>query len=148
MKMQKLDGDRIPALVGLSSADGFPFVMTEETARVYCGGRQPADDGVQTYGVFEDAALVCVATATFCRVFPHAAAPSGRIVHISGVYTLPDFRNRRYAAQLLDLIGAEARAFGADYLCCDSTADGFYLRCGFAPAPESETKMWKTIHIL
>lgn len=145
MKAHRLDGNQISALIEISSADGFPYALTEETARVYCGCRHLSSEGVQTYGVFDGNTLVSVATATFCRVFPHPDAPSGRIVHLSGFYTLPACRGRDYASQLIGLIEADASAYGADYLCCDSTADGFYLRNGFAPAPENETRMWKKI---
>ena len=42
-------------------------------------------------------------------------------------------------------IESDAEAFGADYLCCDSTADGLYLRFGMEPTSDDETRMWKII---
>ena len=89
--------------------------------------------------------LVSVMTATFCMVFPCGDSPSGRIVHISGAYTLPAYRHRHHATALLTKIQAEAVLFGADYLCCDSTADGLYLRFGMEPTAAHETRMWKKL---
>ncbi len=143
----KLDNNHIPALLELSEADGFPCALTEEAAKTYCAGKDPADTGAQTYGVFADGKLVSVMTGTFCAVFPHRDSPNGRVVHISGAFTLPAYRHRRYATELLTMIEADAAAFGADYLCCDSTANGLYRSFGFEPAPENETRMWKSISI-
>ena len=102
-------------------------------------------EGAQIYGIFEDDMLVSVMTATFCMVFPCGDSPSGRIVHISGAYTLPAYRHRHHATALLTKIQAEAVLFGADYLCCDSTADGLYLRFGMEPTAAHETRMWKKL---
>lgn len=142
---QKLDNHHIHDLVVISESDGFPYPISEEVARVYCQSRDANTPGAQTYGVFEDDKLVSVMTATFCFVFPCEDSPSGRIAHISGAYTLPDCRHRRYATELLTAIEADAKVFGADYLCCDSTADGLYLSFGMRPTSDDETRMWKTI---
>lgn len=141
----RLDKSRIKDLLDLSSADGFPYQLTEKTARIYCAGKAFDEEGVQTYGVWIDDRLVSVMTATFCRVFPCEDSPHGRIVHLSGAFTLPSFRSRRCATELLYLIEKDAAAFGADYLCCDSTADELYRSFGFGPAPENETRMWKKL---
>ena len=145
--LQQLEHKNIQALLALSKADGFPCEMTQEAAKRYCGVKDPADEGVRTYGIFADDRLVSVMTATFCVVFPCKDSPSGRIAHISGAYTLPEYRRRNYAADLLTRIEADAAIFGADYMCCDSTADGLYRSFGFEPAPDNETRMWKSIFI-
>ena len=144
-KPQTLTTDQLHALLALSAATGFPYRLTDAAARLYLRGRGPADEGVQTYGVFADNRLVSVMTATFCTVFPCEDSPSGRIVHISGAYTHPAYRHRHFATDLLTAIQADAARYGADYLCCDSTADGLYLRFGFRPTDEKETRMWKVI---
>lgn len=143
--VQKLNQNNICDLMDISAADGFPCQLTEDIAALYCRGKAPAEEGVQTYGVFADQKLVSVMTATFCAVFPHRDSPKGRIVHISGAYTLPQYRHRHYASDLLRMIEDDAKIFGADYICCDSTADGLYRSFGFEPAPENETRMWKSI---
>ena len=143
---QKLDDHHIHDLAQLSGAQGFPYPIAEDSARVYCRNRGASDPGVQTYGVFEEGKLVSVMTATFCVVFPCDDSPSGRIAHISGAYTLPAFRHRHYAAELLTAIQADAVAFGADYLCCDSTADGLYRSFGMYPTSDDETRMWKKLN--
>lgn len=145
MICQRLDKNMIPAVIELSSASGFPCKLTEDSAEIYCRDKAVTDEGAQTYGVFADNRLVSVMTATFCAVFPCEDSPSGRIVHISGAYTLPEYRGRRCATELLKLIESDAGRFGADYMCCDSIADGLYLKNGFEPAPEHETRMWKAI---
>lgn len=142
---RKLNHHHIRDLIAISGAEGFPYPITEDIARVYCQNREASDTGVQTYGIFEDDKLVSVMTATFCMVFPCEDSPSGRIAHISGAYTLPDHRHRHYATALLSAIEADAKAFGADYLCCDSTADGLYLRFGMHPTSDEETRMWKKL---
>lgn len=143
--IQRLKGNNLQALLTLSAAGGFPCKMTEETAELYCRGKAPADEGVQTYGAFADDRLVSVMTASFCMVFPCGDSPSGRIVHISGAYTLPEYRGRQFATELLKMIGSDAEIFGADYLCCDSIADGLYLKNGFEPTSDHETRMWKVL---
>lgn len=142
---RKLDQNRISDLLELSKADGFPCELTEALASLYCGDRAPSAAGVQTYGAYADDRLVSVMTATFCFVFPCEDSPSGRIVHISGAYTHPAHRRKGFASDLLTLIEEDAKAFGADYLCCDSIADSLYLRFGFKPTDDSETRMWKII---
>lgn len=143
--LQKLDKTGIHDLLELSAADGFPYPLDEKSAEVYCQGRDTVSEGVQTYGVYAEDQLVSVITATFCRVFPCKDSPTGRIVHISGAYTLPAYRHRGYASCLLSMIETQAAEFGADYICCDSTADGLYLSFGMEPTDESETRMWKRI---
>ncbi len=145
MRVKRLDETDAAALVEISKAPGFPCELTEDDAKAFCRGRLPSKEGVQTYGIFDGKALLSVATATFCRVFPCADAPSGFIVHISGVYTLPEYRHRHYASELLSAAEADAKAFGAEYICCDSTQDGLYYSCGFQPAPDNETRMWKHV---
>lgn len=143
MTTKKLDKRKIQALLDISTIDGFPYKLTEEVAKIYCSGKAPTDEGVQTYGVFVNNKLVSVMTATFCVVFPCKDSPSGKIVHISGAYTLPEYRHKHYASNLLMMIEMDAVTFGADYICCDSTADGLYLSNEFEPTSENETRMWK-----
>lgn len=140
-----LDKNNIQALAELSNENGFSYPLTKETAKIYCAGRAPRDAGVQTYGVFAEDRLVSVMTATFLSVFPCKDSPSGRIVHISGAYTLPEYRHRNCATDLVKMIESDAERFGADYLCCDSIADDLYLKNGFSPTPDNETRMWKPI---
>lgn len=145
--IQPLDRNNLRDLLDISSADGFPCALKEELAKIYCSGKDPADEGVQTYGVFAENRLVSVMTATFCTVFVCKDSPRGRIVHISGAYTLPEYRGKHCATDLLKRIESDAVRFGADYLCCDSIADGLYLKKGFEPTSDHETRMWKTITI-
>ncbi len=141
-EIKKLGSDNITDLVELSLVDNFPYKLTKELAAVYCRNDSPAEPGVRVYGN----KLVGVMTATFCLAFPCDDSPSGRIVHLSGAFTLPEYRNRHFAAGLINLIQSDAVCFGADYLCCDSTADGFYSKFGFVYAPAGETRMWKEIN--
>lgn len=142
---QKLDKNRIDDLLALSKADGFPCELTEALASLYCGDRAPKAAGAQTYGAFAGDRLVSVMTATFCLVFPCDDSPSGRIVQISGAYTHPAYCHKGCALDLLTLIEEDAKVFGADYLCCDSIANGLYLHFGFKPTDDCETRMWKTL---
>ena len=143
---KRLDINNIDAILTISESDGFPCTLTEKTAKIYCNNNKAPIDGVRSYGVFENEKLVSIMTATFCYVFPCEDSPCGKIVHISGAYTIPEYRHMHFASDLLEMIEADAILFGADYLCCDSTADGLYLSCGFMPAPKDETRMWKIVN--
>lgn len=129
---QRLDKSAVPDLVELSGNADFPYPLTESAAYIYCKGTRPLLPTTQTYGMYYDGVrLVSVMTATFCYIFPYADCPGGKAVYISGAYTHPDFRNRRCATHLLEAIERDAAMFGADYLCCDSAADGLCEKYGF-----------------
>lgn len=147
IRFKKLNKKSADALSELSAYESFPCNLTKYDAKTFCNDRTCADEGTQVYGVFDCNKLVSVMTATFFRVFPCRDSPTGRVVHISGAFTLPEYRSRKFASKLLEMIENDAMKFEADYLCCDSTADNLYLNNGFEPAPKNETRMWKRIQI-
>lgn len=143
---RRLDKESIYDLVRFSKTEGFPYELTEESASLYCTGKRPVIGSVQTYGIYDsDEELVSVMTASFLVVFPHTDSPSGRIVQISGAFTHPAFRGMHYATELLKAIENDAIDFGADYICCDSTADDLYIKFGFETASDDETRLWKRL---
>lgn len=146
MRNVRLDNGSAADLAVFSKTEGFPYVLGEDTARLYCRGTTPTGPGVQTYGIYDNnGMLAAVMTATFCLVFPHSDSPHGRIVHISGAFTRADRRNCHYASALLNAIEEDARRyFNADYLCCDSTADRLYVSHGFIRTC-GETRLWKPL---
>ena len=147
MRNVRLDSESAADLAALSKTEGFPYVLDEDTARLYCSGIPPAAPCTQTYGIYDrNEMLAAVMTATFCFVFPHHDSPKGRIVHISGAFTRADRRNCNYASALLNAIEEDARRyFNADYLCCDSTADRLYVSHGFIRT-HGETRLWKPLY--
>ena len=147
MRNVRLDNRSVADLAAFSKTEGFPYILNEDTARLYCKGTAPIRPGVQTYGIYDESGmLAAVMTATFCLVFPHSDSPHGRIVHISGAFTRADCRNCHYASALLNAIEEDARRyFNADYLCCDSTADRLYISCGFS-GTHGETRLWKPLY--
>lgn len=145
---QRLDENCVDDLIQFSEdfADqGFPYRLTESVAARYCSGANPTDPTAQTYGIYFDGEkLVAVMTATFCFVFPHKDNPSGRIVHISGVYTCPEFRSLGCATRLLESVARDAKQyFDADYLCCDSTLPAFFKKHGFYDS--NDERLWMEI---
>ena len=138
-----LNKNMVKDLVELSHRKDFPYELTEESAMIYCQGEAFAfaEQSVQTYGAYYGDKLVGVMTATFCRVFPCNDSPHGKIVQISGAYTCVGYRHRGAASKLLHLIEEHALEFGADYLCCDSIADEFYVVNGFIYSEDG--RMWK-----
>ena len=147
MRSVRLDNGSAADLAAFSKTEGFPYVLDEDTARLYCSGIPPAAPCMQTYGIYdENGMLAAVMTATFCLVFPHNDSPHGRIVHISGAFTREDRRKRHYASTLLSAIENDAyKYFHADYLCCDSTADRLYVSHGFIRTC-GETRLWKPLY--
>ena len=142
----RLDENMISDLVRLSDQEDFPYHLTKEDAARFCIGTTPTEQSVQTYGAYHDGKdLVSVMTATFCRIFPHKDSPNGKMVHISGAYTHPEYRNQGHALTLLNAIERDAVSFGADYLCCDSTVDTLYQKAGFVSSPQNEERMWKKL---
>ena len=137
----KLGLGSIGALHDLSKCEDFPYPITEEEAQFYC----QEDGPLHTHGIYHGSKLVSIMTATFYRVFPCNDSPDGKVVCISGAYTHPDFRHKGYASMLLKEIEEDARAYGANYICLDSTADDFYKRNGFKHAPSNESRMWKRL---
>ena len=121
-----------------------PFIeFKKNVAERYCCSEKLF--GVQTYGVFCESKLVSIMTATFSYVFPNESMQTGKVVYISGVYTMERFRNEGYASALIEEIERDAKLFGADYLCCDSVSNGLYLKNGFVLASAGETKLWKEL---
>lgn len=147
MANMRLNRGSAADLAAFSETEGFPYILNEDTARLYCRGTAPTGPGVQTYGIYdENGMLAAVMTATFCLVFPHSDSPHGRIVHISGAFTRRNCRDQHHASTLLEAIEDDARRyFGADYLCCDSTADKLYVSHGFIRTC-GETRLWKPLY--
>jgi len=144
MKIKRLDRTDIKELIKLSSSEGFPYQLTLELAAIFCNGIIPDKPTQQSYGIFIDNRLVSVMTATFLYEFPHEDRPSGKVVQVSGAYTIPEHRHKRLATYLLKLIENDAKIhYKADYICCDSSADDLYKNANWNYSNES--RMWKML---
>lgn len=156
LAMKRLTRGNFNDLMELSKSKDFPYKITGNNkydimTGYLNGDTKPTSPMVQTYGYYANVdksdgtvnkELVGVMTATYMLVFPHHDSPSGRIVHISGAYVRPDMRHKQIATKLLSFIMADAETrFKADYLCCDSSANGFWLNRGFTNSYES--RLWK-----
>lgn len=137
--IKKLSIKDVDKLVLLSQEEDFPCELDKTTAEKYCQGNLSC----QTYGLFVDNVLVSVMTSSLCQIFPHPDNKTGNIIHISGAYTKKQFRGRYYATTILKEIEKDAINIHADYMCCDSSADELYLKCGFTKS--SETRLWKQL---
>lgn len=144
MKNLRLEKENIKDLLQFGKDEGL-FTMDEESALLYCSGKDPLDQGVQTYGIYENEELVAIMTATYQRIFPHEDNPHGRTVQLSGAFTTAKYRHRGYASKLLEAIEKDAKTyFRADYICCDSSASELYYKNGFI-LNTVEDRMWKPL---
>lgn len=142
---QRLDENCIADVQKICKEKGF-LLPGGFDLRQYCSGRHPTEPCVQMYGIYEYEKLISIMTATFCYVFPHSDSPNGKIVHISGAYTLPKYRNMGYASRLIEAIRIDATMFfGADYICCDTTVPNLFQENGFEISPINETRMWRPL---
>jgi len=138
----RLDDTMIGDLLELSKQEDFPYELSIDEAKKYCSSENIKEQTTQTYGAYyRGTILVSVMTASYVRVFPHKDSPSGKIVHISGAYTHPNYRCMGYATTLVKAIEKDAKEFGADYICLDSTADKFWTKNEFIKSNES--RLWK-----
>lgn len=133
----------------ISLLAGFPLVVSKEMAEKYCNGDddKPHEGMTQAFGIYDayEKDLVAVMTATFMRVFPHPDSPSGKIVHVSGAFTHPDYRHLGYATRLLEFIEAVSKKlYGADYICTDTVAEELFKKNGYIVSRDA-TRMWKII---
>ncbi len=135
----------ISDLVKISNIKNESYKIYKKDVKQFCKGLRPKNGTVQTYGIYEGKQLVSIMTATYMKVFPHIHSKKGKIVHITGAYTLPEYRNKGYATKLLKAIEKDAYRYSADYLCCDSTADDLYINNEFIYAPDNEKRMWKPL---
>ena len=143
MSNQRLSKKDINNLVQFCK-DVFP--ISPDFAERCCVSSPPIAPCIRTYGIFQNEILVAMMTATYLFVMPCEDSPNGRIVHISGAYTKPEYRNLGYASELLGCIEYDAKNFfGADYLCCDSIANALYINNGFIFTSNDETRLWKKL---
>ena len=133
----------------ISLLEDFPLALSKDMAEKYCNGDsgKPYCGMTQTFGIYDayEKDLVAVMTATFMRVFPHPDSPSGKIVHISGAYTHPDYRHLGYASRLLEFIEAVSKKlYGADYICADAVAKELFTNNGYMIS-RGATRVWRRI---
>lgn len=140
----RLDESCIVDITLLLKEAGYPLnELVDRALKPYLKGLAPSFSMSQMYGIYENGKLVSIMTASFMEIFPHKDSPNGRICHISGAFTHPKYRLKGYASKLLSAIEKDAKIFGADYLCLDSSCDKLYLKLGFNYSNES--RLWKKI---
>ena len=76
----------------------------------YC--RHLQDGTFVSWLALEDGRIIGTSGMSFVEKPPYFGCPSGRIGLLSGMYTLPAYRRRGIARELLDRVVEEARAFG------------------------------------
>ncbi len=120
--------NRLPADMDLSAQT--------ETARAYY--RRALADGSHTaYLVLDGGAVAGAGGVSFFQVMPTYHKPTGRRAYIMNMYTHPDYRRRGIARRTLELLVAEARARGADWITLEATDMGrpLYEAFGFRQLP-------------
>lgn len=147
MKIRRLNKKDIEKLLELSEHESFPYVIDRNTAELCCTGHNPNHPTIQTYGVFiDDNKLVSIMTATYSYIFPKDNNKSGRIVTLSGAFTLPDHRYVSYATKLIKTIESDAKEFfKAEIMYCDSNSDGLFVKTGFKYVPHNESRLMKLL---
>ena len=140
----RLDESCIDDITLLLKEADYPLnELVDRNLKPYLKGFAPSFSMSQMYGIYENGKLVSIMTVSFMEIFPHKDSPNGRVCHISGAFTHPEYRLRGYASKLLSSIEKDAIIFGADYLCLDSSCDELYLKLGFDYS--SESRLWKKI---
>ena len=115
-----------------------------DIATVWCNGENPVNDTIQAYGIYKDGILTSIMCATFCYMLPTKNSPKGRMCHVSGGFTSPEYRHKGLATTLLKNIENDAKDyFDADYICCDSLADELYIKNGYIYSDEG--RLYKRI---
>jgi len=86
--------------------------------------------------------LVASAVGTLEIGVPNPMSPTGRGVRLANVITLPAYRGRGYATELIRDVVAWARAAGVDRIDLSATPEGqrIYQRLGFTPASAPRLK--------
>lgn len=106
--------------------------ILEDILKLWCSAKDPIEPVSLMYGLYRNNQLVSIMGATYCYTFPTTKSTKGKLVHISGAFTLEEFRHLGYATMILQYIEKEAKEyFDVDYVCCDSLADGLYLNNGY-----------------
>ena len=122
--------------------------LPDDLLKEACNGGLPSTPQAQMYGIYKDDRLVSAALATFMYVMPTLTEPAGREVKISGIYTLPEFRNKGYMSELYKFIESDAiKYFAADRLTVEASSEfvGFYKNNDML-ADSGLTYMSKNLH--
>ena len=117
---------------GMTDKDEFDPLLISESRNYFLNGEQItvlAKRGSRTVGY---------ASLSFIRVMPTFSHPTGKRAHLMNVYTVPEFRRKGIAKQMIEFLIAEAKERGATEISLDSTEAGrpFYLTLGFLPNAE------------
>lgn len=78
----------------------------------------------------------CIATGGVCfyQILPTYYKPTGKKAYLINLYTVPEYRRRGVATQVLNLLIDESLQRGATYISLEATDMGrsLYEKCGFA----------------
>ena len=89
-----------------------------------------------------DTAVSCVYLTVICKA-ANRRFPNGRYGEIYGVYTLPAYRRRGLATDLMRLVMQAAPELRLSFLELEASADGFpvYRKLGFQESPSEYRRM-------
>jgi len=95
------------------------------------------DNSHLAYLVYDGSTLAATGGISFYRVLPTYHNPSGENAYIMNMYTVPAYRNRGIASQLLRLLVSDAKDRGVSRITLDATPMGrpLYEQFGFVPMP-------------
>lgn len=86
----------------------------------------------------EQGELVASGIGEVLHRLPWAGNPSGRIVHVGSMYTVPEARGRGYGLAIIRNLVEQAHAHGVEVVelhAVDDTAERLYQRAGFVTRP-------------
>lgn len=117
--------------------------MTEALAvSIRCNTEQYTRDGFlnDTYRVWiaeEDSNIVSMGGICFFMLPPNDWCPGGTTAYIGSLYTVPGFRRRGIAKNLINLLMDEARGNSCERILLNATDMGrtLYEKSGFEPWP-------------
>ena len=93
--------------------------------------RHMADGTFVSWLALDGSRIIGTSGMSFVEQPPYFGCPSGRIGLLSGMYTLPDFRRKGIARELLGRVVEEARAYGCGAVQITASDMGVLLYTDF-----------------
>ena len=93
--------------------------------------RHMADGTFVSWLALDGSRIIGTSGMSFVEKPPYFGCPSGRIGLLSGMYTLPDFRRKGIARELLGRVVEEARAYGCGAVQITASDMGVLLYTDF-----------------
>lgn len=139
--MEALVELRFAFLAEFRHIDGEARRVLEPALRDYYARHLGGSDFVALLGQAEGA-VVCCAFFTVSESPPNDQYPNGKIAYVFNVYTLPEYRGRGFAGQVVGRLVQEAKALGVTAINLNASGAGrpIYQKLGFHVLSDTDRK--------